>query len=592
MAATVLTVVVESNVRARVTHASRDALKLLDNALAEMQKGAEWSPSHRRFGGRWDGKKHHFFISPNDDGSGSFPKGLVPRVKKLLKLNKVKFKVRDLRERLPAVDLSTVHADMLEGVSMSGMYSYQLECVKTCLRAEAGIIFAATNAGKSEIASAMIKALEDRTVLFVVPRAILLKQTRERIAERLGTIVENIGVIGGGKFDPKEITVAIVNSITPAKRAKSARAKKRNAIIRQYLATVQVLFLDEAHHAKAASWHRLVQATANAQWRYLMSGTPFTGDNDLMIEAAAGPVIYEMRNEELINLGVSAKPHVRMIEITKPDLEKEASDGDLQDESYDAIYKAGIVSNAYRNRIIAKEAVRYAKAGKTVLILIRLLQQGSDIRTLIARENVKVEFAHGKLPANERDRLTEWFVAKPGRVLVGSTIYDEGVNLPAINALIVGDGGKSLRAVLQKVGRSIRRKKTGENKVDVVDFADATHRYLASHSLERMDIYVAESFEITEESPNAVLAVANENTEADGEGFANAKGADDTAGDQAARGKNVQPLPRKNSGRREGHVERNVHARTVTGPIAKSADVFPQSSDYGLWRWRVATRLG
>jgi superfamily II DNA or RNA helicase len=472
-----------SNVRARLRGASKDVLKFLDKNLAEIQKGSEWSPGHRRFGGKWDGKRHHFHISPAAEGQGTFSKGLLHRVRALLVTQGVRAKTRDLRKKVaPPIDLSTVWADMLHGVSMTGEYSYQLEAVKAALKEEAGILFMATNAGKTEISTAIIKALEGRTVLFVVPKKILLKQTRETIAERLGTIPEAIGTIGNGKFDPKEITVAIVNSVTPAKKAKSASAKRKNEIIRAYLKTVDCVFLDEGHHAKASSWARLMNAATNAQYRYVMSGTPFTGDNDLMVEAAAGRVIYEIRNDALIKLGVSAKPMVRLLTVDEPDLE------DYEDQTYDGIYKAGVVNNDYRNKLIAREAASYSKQGKSVVVLIRILAQGTSIRQHVAAAKAPVEFAHGKMFDDERNRITEWFKEKPGRVLVGSAIFDEGVNIPQMNALIIGDGGKSLRAVLQKVGRSVRKKKSGANVVDVIDFADCTHHFLAKHSLERFDI--------------------------------------------------------------------------------------------------------
>lgn len=558
-----VTIEILSNVRARVTGAPKATLRHLDEQLAEVQKGSEWAPNHRRFGGRWDGKRHHFHISPTFDGIGTFPKGLLSRVVRIVKLLGGKPKIVDLRKRiLPSIDTSTVHADMLHGVSMSGIYSYQLEAVRTALIAQSGVLFMATNAGKSEIATAMIKVLDKHTVLFVVPKAILLKQTRERIAERLGTIPENIGVIGGGRFEPKDITIAIINSVTPAKRAKSARAKKRNEVLREYLATIDVVFLDEGHHAKAATWFRLMSALPNAQFRYLMSGTPFTGDNDLMVEAATGPVIYEIRNDALIKLGVSAKPVVRVISITKPDLDKE------DDQTWDGVYKAGIVNNVYRNKIIARVADEYAAAGKAVLVLIRHLNQGSAIRQL---SKSPVEFVHGKMPDSERDRLVAWFEScADGRVLIASSIFDEGVDIPLINAIVVADGGQSLRAVLQKIGRSIRRKKTGLNVVDAVDFADSTHKWLAKHSLERMDIYAGESFEIIEEEANGKIgsrSVSGNGNEV------------------------VSPVP----GQADGRSEFSRWSGNASGELEASAEFgeaeFQARGAIVLWRWRQASRL-
>lgn len=554
-----------NNVRARAVGVPKAVLKHLDDALAETQKGAEWSPMHRRFGGRWDGKKHHFHISPTFEGIGTFPKGLMSRVQSLLTAQKVKHKIIDQRKATTPINLSTVHAKMLHGVDLAEKYSYQLDAVKTALRAEAGILHMATNAGKSEIATAMIKALSGATILFVVPKAILLKQTRARIAERLGTIPETIGVIGGGRFEPKDITVAIINSVTPAKKARSGRAKSRNEILRAYLKTIDCVFLDEGHHAKATTWFRLMTALTNARYRYLMSGTPFGGGNDLMVEAATGPVICSIKNEQLIALGVSAKPKIRMVAIEKPDLEDE------DDQTWDGIYKAGIVHNAYRNGTIAAIAGQYVKAKKSVLVIVRMLAQGSNIRAELARKNIDVQYVHGQMPDDVRDRHVTWFEEKPGRVLIASSIFDEGVDIPRINALIIADGGESLRATLQKVGRSIRRKKEGANVVDVIDFADCTHHWLSKHALERHDIYKSENFEIVEE---------------EAEGAKKEEVADGIERDTKDSEASLPPLLREAGSGGSSDAANDDDARAVRGAAESRTDVVPEGCAFMPWRWR------
>jgi superfamily II DNA or RNA helicase len=556
---------VVSNVRARLSGVAKKVISYLDANLSEVQKGSEWSPFHRRFGGKWDGKKHHFAKSRSRAGEGTFPKGLLHRVQKLLLKQGIKAKLRDLRSKDEReIDWSIVEPDMLHGVSMSGMYDYQLDAVKIALRKEAGVLFMATNAGKTEISTAIIRALGRRTVLFVVPTKNLLRETRKLIAERLGTIPETIGTIGGGFFDPKEITIAVINSVTPAHRALSARGRQRNAILSKYLKTVDAVFLDEGHHAKANTWWRLMTALSNARYRYLMSGTPFTGDNDLMIEAAAGPVLFEIRNDELIDRGVSAKPTIKLHTVAKPDLEGEDA---LDDESFDSVYKAGIVLNEYRNKLIARIAATRANEGKSVIILVRILAQGSELRSKLVERGVPVEFAHGQMPDTEQDRIKDWFSEKSGRVMIGSTIFDEGVNMPQINVLIVADGQKSLRKVLQQIGRSIRRKKQGENVVEVNDFADCTHHWLADHSLERFDIYESEGFEIVEDEPIKEMNGRKEEVSST----------------------TLSALSAQTGSRGDARTIGVVQLSTAGFTTTECEGSVSESSDFMLWRWRSAT---
>lgn len=337
----------------------------------------------------------------------------------------------------------------------------------------------------TEIAAAIIKALNagvGRRCLFLVHTKQLLKQARERIALRLGTIEEHIGVIGDGRFDPKHITVATVQSLCRVRGA----AQKR--VLAAYLKTIDVVMLDECHHSSAKTFFRLVQRI-DAPWRYGLSGTPFglADGKGLMVEAAFGPVVECVTNAELIGLGVNARPVIRMLEVATPKLD----DG----LDWQSVYKAGIVNNDARNEAIAREAAAFAKRGWPTLVLVRELAHGDQIAQILSGLHVPHAFVHGQMPTDEverqKDRLTEGKIA----VLIASPIFGEGVDIPMVRALIIADGGQSVANVLQKIGRGLRRKQ-GDNRLDAVDFADTTHRWLARHSQERLALYEAEGFEV------------------------------------------------------------------------------------------------
>lgn len=173
-------------------------------------------------------------------------------------------------------------------------------------------------------------------------------------------------------------------------------------------------------------------------------------------------------------------------------------------ETWHSVYAQGIVQNAYRNNVIAKVAAQYSRRNMQTLILVRELYHGDQLTQLIRAEGVeRVSFVYGDTPDNVLDDEVERFKEHTDSVLIASPIFDEGVDVPDMRALIIADGGKSVRAVLQKVGRGVRKKKTGANTIDVVDFADATHKWLSDHSLERISIYEGEGFEVTYETPDA-----------------------------------------------------------------------------------------
>lgn len=484
------TVTLLSNVRASVSFRypglgseaaekeRRRIVGLLDDALAIEQKGSHYNPTVQQ--GLWDGRRHMF----HKEGC-SFPKGLAPRVKALLREAGYRvMRTRDQRAR-PHGDVELeISDDMLAGVTLR---DDQMQAIGAALESGCGLLHMATGAGKSECGIAIIKAVRKRS-LFLVHTKQLLRQARERIALRLGTIEEHIGVIGDGRFDPKHITVSTVQSLTRVQGAE----KKR--VVAKYLKTVEVLILDETHHASAKSFYRLIQRI-DAPWRYGMSGTPFglADGKGLMVEAAFGPVVARVTNEELIELGVNARPTIRMLEVSEPRLE----DG----LDWQSVYKAGIVLNDARNAMVSREAAAFARKGWPTLILVREIWHGDRIAHDLNGLGVPHAFVHGRMPTDEVERQKARLVEGKIMVLVASPIFGEGVDLPAgdnfvgIKGLIIADGGQSVANVLQKIGRGLR-KKQGDNRLDVIDFADLTHKWLSRHAQERLALYESEGFQV------------------------------------------------------------------------------------------------
>ena len=75
-------------------------------------------------------------------------------------------------------------------------------------------------------------------------------------------------------------------------------------------------------------------------------------------------------------------------------------------------------------------------------------------------------------------------------VLIASKIFDQGVDIPQLDALILAGSGKSSGRALQRIGRVIR-KNEGKVRAIVVDFYDNA-KYLRDHSEVRKKVYETE----------------------------------------------------------------------------------------------------
>jgi len=218
------------------------------DATSYFASGYRFSPAYRRK--KWDGKIHLFNLK-----TMSMPAGLVQTVvAALLELDeKAQITVVDTRISATPVVHANKAAFTLEGIEFGkGKYDYQLAAATAAIDAGRGILKLATNAGKSEVAVAVIKYLGLPTV-FLVPGVDLLHQTRKRFALRLGVPLNEIGAIGDGLFIVgKLVTIATVDTL---------HSRQDEPEVKNLLEVVwQVVFVDECFPAGTLIGNRTIES--------------------------------------------------------------------------------------------------------------------------------------------------------------------------------------------------------------------------------------------------------------------------------------------------------------------------------------------
>jgi superfamily II DNA or RNA helicase len=237
---------------------------------------------------------------------------------------------------------------------------------------------------------------------------------------------------------------------------------------------------DECHHIPATTAQQ-VMLNIPAWNRFGFSGTPLHHDNlsDMLLIGATGPVLVDVTNSDLIEAGVSAMPYVDMYVV-------ESSAG--FDEKWDTSYTKHIVHNKKRNRLITDVVQR--ECAHATLILVDRLDHGRILQEALPGSI----FAHGGLPTDERKRILDKLRQGEGSVVIATPIFDEGVDVPSVDLLVLAAGGETHIRLLQRIGRGMRRKDS--NTLKVVDFVDDTNKYLLTHSQHRAELYEAEGFAV------------------------------------------------------------------------------------------------
>jgi superfamily II DNA or RNA helicase len=127
----------------------------------------------------------------------------------------------------------------------------------------------------------------------------------------------------------------------------------------------------------------------------------------------------------------------------------------------------------------------------TVIILVQHKEHGKLLLEMLKASGVRADYIFGEHKQEERQSALNKLKNGKIDVLIGSTILDVGVDVPAVGVGILAGGGKAEVALRQRVGRVLRAKKLVANVAFVVDFDDEHNDHTRKHAAQRRAIVEA-----------------------------------------------------------------------------------------------------
>lgn len=427
----------------------------------------------------WDGRFRLF--SKNK----TFPIGLLALAEEILIENSINYEIKDNRDKIS-------YGEPLPLKSKDFKHrGYQLDIINEAIKAESGIVRSATGSGKTSVIASLVANYNIPTIVYVIGIE-LLYQMKNTIEGLYGI---ECGMVGGGHCDlSKNVTVMTIWSAMSAfnKKCKiidndstqdSSRKNKKldKQLVMDKVRGANMIIIDECQYAASETVQFLHKESRSARHRFLFSGTPWrdSGD-DILIESVGGRKFYDINATKLINDGYLVPPEIHFINV--PPMRGVG-------KTYHDVYKNYIVENKERNALICKAASKLARSKKKVLILVVRVGHGEILLDML-KDEFNVEFLDGKKSGEERLGAIEDMKSGEIDILIASKIFDQGVDIPELDALILAGSGKSSGRALQRIGRVIRTNE-GKSRATVVEFFDNA-KYLRDHSLKRIDIYKSE----------------------------------------------------------------------------------------------------
>lgn len=291
------------------------------------------------------------------------------------------------------------------------------------------------------------------------------------------------------------------------KKAKKAYDKYNQT--KDILNRVRAVIVDEAHEAAANSYQLALLNMPNARLRIGLTGTVPSHTENMVrwtkFKGIFGDNIIKVSNHEMIEKGFAAKPTIKLVPINQPVKLDNQIDIQLPPNlpkrmqplaKYQLAYKLGIINNSFRNKLIellTKKLV--ALKNGPVLIIVSEIDHGEILQSGLQNLGIPSKFIYGDKTMDERQEIFDLIKNNQSPVLIGTQLLDTGIDIPNLKYLIYVSGGKSIRQVLQRIGRMLR-KTSNKKTTTIFDLQDHTTNILYKQAQARVKIYQDEQFEI------------------------------------------------------------------------------------------------
>lgn len=393
------------------------------------------------------------------------------------------------------------------------LYHHQIEAIKELNRINSRDAFSTllvlpTGAGKTMTAVTWLltNAVDHRKkILWIAHRHLLLEQAADAFAvnayhERMINRQSFKYRIVSGKHD-RPIHIKPEDDVLVMSKDSLVRDLKK---LDSWLKGEKELYLviDEAHHATARSYRRIIEH-AQAKIPHVkllgLTATPFrTSEQEqgLLGQIFTDDIAYKVDLETLIKRGILSIPICEEWD-TKMMLGNELGLSAIKSiQRLDMIPEdiaKYIADNGDRNRIIVEKYMdNYKKYGQTLVFALNRLHaytlkaifedagKGLGIKAGVIVSGTSTEFIGIDVSNEENARQIEGYRSGEIQVLINVNILTEGVDLPKTQTVFLTRPTISTVLMTQMIGRALRGEKAGGTKeAYIVSFVDDWNNKIA-----------------------------------------------------------------------------------------------------------------
>ena len=408
----------------------------------------------------------------------------------------------------------------------TSLRDYQKTAIFRILQHRWSRIHLATNAGKGAIIALLTEILVQtgNRILILCDEIAVFDALESEIHKWSGIRVAKVKA-GTRKMPHEPIVLAMVPSlyrkITNAQRVRNKirkiedeegtkikfiqpellddlkAAKAEDKRWRIWIGTFQGVLCDEADKASAKSWKTLLKSATDSVTRVGFSGTFPKNETyeDLIMDELFGPITMRVKNADLIDRKISAKPTVLLRGFDcRPALPRYPKNWYSLTGAEKRLWvmENAILFNFERHEFLAS----LIRPDIPTCIVVNRIDHGTSLAEMLEGSI----FLSGAATDQQRKETLSAFARGDFSILIVTKILDRGTNrLGHAVDLIFASGEGSNRQTLQRIGRGLRRA-DGKEFLNLIDIMDRGHKYLEKGATRRIQVYGQEEFEVRVEA--------------------------------------------------------------------------------------------
>lgn len=321
------------------------------------------------------------------------------------------------------------------------------------------LVVCPTGGGKTVIASDLIKRdlVRWKPSLFTAHRREIINQTSNKLRDN--GVPHGVIMAGADQETRPQELVQVASIDTLRARALNGTAVR--------LPPAQIIWIDEAHHARASTYERLIAAYPSAVIIGL-TATPCRGDGRGLGNVFEA-IIECPQVAELIGLGFLVRS--RVYAPVDPDLKGvRTRQGDyVIDQLARRMNTDALVGD------IVEHWLKYAERRRTVAFACDVAHS-VHIRNEMLAAGIRAEHLDANTPIKEREAILARLASHETEVVTNCMVLSEGWDCPPVGCVILARPTKQMGLFRQMVGRTLR---PYEGKADciVLDHSGAVYRH-------------------------------------------------------------------------------------------------------------------